>query len=256
MAATSPATTSTTVALPAAYSGTVFGQLFRQLRYLPPSALRNSERAFYTEFAGEHADDYGGPYREALALLADELMADGQLLPLFMVRAVCHLLDAIVIDYFMSLRTSVAPLTFAPAFLLLVRSSTLIAFVRVSWPVCVCVRLCVHGGALQPCPNARQSQGQNKDRFVPSPLPLHGNPLSLVVCQFEFLGVLFGVAVRTGCPMDLALPSLVWKPLVGDVVTPSDVEAVHEAHRGAMARVRELVRHAFAIFARAVSFNV
>lgn len=38
---------------------------------------------------------------------------------------------------------------------------------------------------------------------------------------FEFLGVLMGVAIRTGCPLELNLPSLIWKPLVGDDVTPA-----------------------------------
>ena len=44
----------------------LFRQLFDQLRYSDPAILRNKERAWYIEFAGEHADDYGGPYREAL----------------------------------------------------------------------------------------------------------------------------------------------------------------------------------------------
>jgi hypothetical protein len=105
---------------------TVFGQLYRQLRHLAPALLRNSERAFYTEasaaavargrclcvcvcpyddddgcafplfvspvpnvpvqFIGEHADDYGGPYREALSLAAAEL-SDPGVLPLLQVRS-------------------------------------------------------------------------------------------------------------------------------------------------------------------------
>ncbi len=30
-----------------------------------------------------------------------------------------------------------------------------------------------------------------------------------------------GIAIRTGCPLELNLPSLMWKPLVGDDVTPA-----------------------------------
>ena len=53
----------------------VFGQLFSQLyRKVPLSQLRNSERAFYVILAGEHSDDYGGPYRDALNQACDELM--------------------------------------------------------------------------------------------------------------------------------------------------------------------------------------
>ena len=63
-----------------------YASRFRQLRHLPPSALRNSERAFYTDFIGEHADDYGGPYREALSLVAAELSDPASPLRLLQVR--------------------------------------------------------------------------------------------------------------------------------------------------------------------------
>jgi hypothetical protein len=56
-------------ALLARAGNTIFGQMMQQLRYLAPPVLRNSERAFYTEFVGEHADDYGGPYRCVLTLV-------------------------------------------------------------------------------------------------------------------------------------------------------------------------------------------
>jgi len=54
----------------------VFGQLLAQLhRAVPPAKLRNSERAFYAVLAGEHSDDYGGPYRDALNTACQELMS-------------------------------------------------------------------------------------------------------------------------------------------------------------------------------------
>ena len=62
---------------------------YRQLRHLAPAALRNSDRAFYTDFIGEHADDYGGPYREALSLVAGEL-SETPLLKLLQVCACCQ----------------------------------------------------------------------------------------------------------------------------------------------------------------------
>ena len=53
-----------------------FGQLHSQLhRSIPASKLRNSERAFYAFLAGEHSDDYGGPYRDALNSACQELMS-------------------------------------------------------------------------------------------------------------------------------------------------------------------------------------
>lgn len=58
----------------------VFGQLFSQLyRRVPLPQLRNSERAFYAILAGEHSDDYGGPYRDVLNQACDELMSSGTL---------------------------------------------------------------------------------------------------------------------------------------------------------------------------------
>ena len=60
---------------------TVFGQLYQQLHYKPPRELRNQARAFYSEFKGEYADDYGGPYREVMSQAAEELMSSA--LPLF-----------------------------------------------------------------------------------------------------------------------------------------------------------------------------
>ena len=43
---------------------TVFAQLHAQLQFTDPAQLRRRDRAFKVKFAGEAADDYGGPYRE------------------------------------------------------------------------------------------------------------------------------------------------------------------------------------------------
>ena len=54
---------------------TVFGQLFQQLHGQPKQKLRKRDRAWKVVFQGEHADDYGGPYRESIAQLSQELMS-------------------------------------------------------------------------------------------------------------------------------------------------------------------------------------
>lgn len=46
------------------------------------------------------------------------------------------------------------------------------------------------------------------------------------IILFKFLGILFGVAVRTKKPLDLHLAPLVWKQLVGIPLTPDDIEEV------------------------------
>ena len=60
----------------------LFGQLFRELHFLKPTALRmgythpmddGQERTFKVKFEGEGVDDYGGPYREVFAQIPTEL---------------------------------------------------------------------------------------------------------------------------------------------------------------------------------------
>lgn len=51
----------------------VFVQLHNQLRAVERKELMRRERAFKVKFAGEAADDYGGPYREVFTVLASEL---------------------------------------------------------------------------------------------------------------------------------------------------------------------------------------
>lgn len=75
-----------------------------------------------------------------------------------------------------------------------------------------------------PCPNAaRKSGDSNLSAYVPN--PKHTDPRSLHM--LEFVGQLMGISLRFkgSLPFDLASP-LVWKPLVGDTLTPSDLEAV------------------------------
>jgi hypothetical protein len=44
--------------------------------------------------------------------------------------------------------------------------------------------------------------------------------------------VLMGMAIRTGCPLELNLPSLLWKPLVGDEVSPAGTSPPCRAWQG------------------------
>lgn len=48
---------------------------------------------------------------------------------------------------------------------------------------------------------------------------------------YKFLGILFGVAVRTKKPLDLHLAPLVWKQLVGIPLSPDDIEEVQNTAR-------------------------
>ena len=60
----------------------LFGQIHSLLGAKPPAFFRTSKRLWSVVFAGEGADDVGGPYRESLAGLCAELMSGAT--PLFL----------------------------------------------------------------------------------------------------------------------------------------------------------------------------
>eukprot|EP01012_Entosiphon_sulcatum_P008571 TRINITY_DN14699_c0_g1_i1.p1 TRINITY_DN14699_c0_g1~~TRINITY_DN14699_c0_g1_i1.p1 ORF type:complete len:4388 (+),score=508.78 TRINITY_DN14699_c0_g1_i1:36-13199(+) len=64
---------------------TIFGQVYFLLAAKPASFFRNSKRLWAVAFAGEGADDVGGPYRQCLADICTELMSDAA--PLFIPTA-------------------------------------------------------------------------------------------------------------------------------------------------------------------------
>lgn len=105
-------------------------------------------------------------------------------------------------------------------------------------------------GLLTPCPNGRNRFGPNQDKVLldpRSPPPANGgataaasvaangggggggtgggiDPARLLL--FHHMGRLLGVAGRHRIHVPLALPSLVWKPLVGATLGAADLEAV------------------------------
>lgn len=75
---------------------------------------------------------------------------------------------------------------------------------------------------LIPTPNGREETGVNRDCFILNPeatSPIHLN-------MFRFLGVLLGIAIRSGSPVDLQLAPPVWKQLVGESLTLQDLSEV------------------------------
>ncbi len=75
---------------------------------------------------------------------------------------------------------------------------------------------------LIPTPNASNKCGFNTDRFVFNPSCNSRKDLK----HFRFLGILFGVAMRTKKPLDLHLAQPVWKLLAGMALTAEDLEEV------------------------------
>jgi hypothetical protein len=46
--------------------------------------------------------------------------------------------------------------------------------------------------------------------------------------MFRFLGRVMGACLRSNSPIDLDLPSLVWRPLVGEASTEADIAAIDQ----------------------------
>lgn len=59
-------------------------------------------------------------------------------------------------------------------------------------------------------PNGREEAGTNRDCFILNPSVSSAQHLKM----FQFLGVLMGIAIRTGSPLSLNLAEPVWKALV------------------------------------------
>jgi len=74
---------------------------------------------------------------------------------------------------------------------------------------------------LVPCANAAGSVGENRDKMVPRPSACSDEALDI----FWFIGQLMGVAMRTRNLLNLDLPSLVWKSLVGIELDEDDLKA-------------------------------
>lgn len=75
------------------------------------------------------------------------------------------------------------------------------------------------------CPNAVNNVGINREKWVPNPA-FDGGAAGAADCtnsrhleMLSFLGRLMGVAIRSRQPLDLDLPSIVWKQIVRSPIT-------------------------------------
>ena len=75
---------------------------------------------------------------------------------------------------------------------------------------------------LIPVPNRTENIGENRDKFTIAP----SNRSPLMIEAYECLGALFGCCIRTGVKVPLSLPAFVWKPLVNDELSISDLDAI------------------------------
>eukprot|EP01119_Soliformovum_irregulare_P017292 TRINITY_DN5115_c0_g1_i2.p1 TRINITY_DN5115_c0_g1~~TRINITY_DN5115_c0_g1_i2.p1 ORF type:complete len:2108 (+),score=625.85 TRINITY_DN5115_c0_g1_i2:350-6673(+) len=74
----------------------------------------------------------------------------------------------------------------------------------------------------QKTPNGQHNAGLNREMWVPVPSASSATQISM----YEFLGKLFGLVLYTQFTLNLDLPAMVWKPLVGMNVDLSDLKAI------------------------------
>ena len=84
-------------------------------------------------------------------------------------------------------------------------------------------------------PNGREDTGVNRDCFVPNPIAI--SPLHL--SMFRFLGVLIGIAVRSGSPINLNLAPPIWKQLVGLQLSIGDLSEIDSDYVQALLYIRD-----------------
>lgn len=89
---------------------------------------------------------------------------------------------------------------------------------------------------LIPTPNAINDEGFNRDKFLLNPELTTQQHLQ----WFKFLGVLFGIAMRTRKPLPLALAPLIWKLLVGEPATIEDLEETDSMYVQSLRCIRDL----------------
>ncbi|XP_038055580.1 E3 ubiquitin-protein ligase HERC2-like [Patiria miniata] len=90
-------------------------------------------------------------------------------------------------------------------------------------------------------PNGRDEAGANRDCFLLNPAaksPTHQN-------MFRFLGILIGIAIRTGSPLSLSLAEPVWKQLAGMPLTVTDLTEVDKDYMPGLICIRDMEPEAF-----------
>ncbi|CAM9151525.1 unnamed protein product [Scytosiphon promiscuus] len=94
---------------------------------------------------------------------------------------------------------------------------------------------------LMKCPNSVNDVGINREKWLPNPaIGKVGPDAALHADMLRFLGRLMGVAIRSQEPLDLDLPSIVWKQLVRSPITRHDLEAIDFALTQSLSAIRDL----------------
>ena len=100
-------------------------------------------------------------------------------------------------------------------------------------------------------PNGRDEAGTSRDCLLLNPSltsPQHMN-------QFRFLGILMGIAVRTGSPLSLNLAEPMWKLLAGSQLSLNDITEVDKDYMPGLLCIRDMEPDSKAFSAMDMSFS-
>lgn len=85
-------------------------------------------------------------------------------------------------------------------------------------------------------PNGRHAVGQNRDKFLLNP----GATNILHLEMFSFLGKLMGIAIRSKEYLALNIAPIIWKLLVGELITTEDLEGIDYSHQNSIRSIRNI----------------
>ena len=89
---------------------------------------------------------------------------------------------------------------------------------------------------LIPTPNGRDESGTSRDCYLLNPTLRSPHHMQM----FRFLGLLMGIAIRTGAPLSLNLAEPVWKQISGSSLTTKDITEVDRDYMPGLLCIRDM----------------
>lgn len=190
------------------FFSSIFCQLWKELRQFPGEKLRicyahpmddGQSRTFKIKFEGEGVDDYGGPYREVLQQVCDELQFPDP--------------SALAQDLSLKAGNPDNGVGYDEHSLFNRFASNSVEDVP---PVKCFIPLLI------PTLNWSCSNCEEKYKYT-------FNPSSCSIVRmdlYRFLGQIIGIAVRSRITLDISLPSMIWKCVVGEKLTEIDLKSI------------------------------
>eukprot|EP01106_Pelomyxa_sp_JSP_P000260 TRINITY_DN1037_c0_g1_i4.p1 TRINITY_DN1037_c0_g1~~TRINITY_DN1037_c0_g1_i4.p1 ORF type:complete len:405 (-),score=125.14 TRINITY_DN1037_c0_g1_i4:60-1274(-) len=101
---------------------------------------------------------------------------------------------------------------------------------------CMCEELQSGKHIFAPSPNGKFNTGANRDAMVPKPGMREAQHLAM----FEMVGKLLGISLFSQSPLNLSLPPLIWRALLGDQPAPGDLREVDATCVNCLSTIRDI----------------